>query len=130
MTIDSSPQPPTPVIPAPAVNRFRRPTTKRQQVKAELWAARLGFCGELQLDAITKAAGGLPDGLAPHPFHFQHMKEQANIRRQPSSQSSERLTRLWQRFFMDFGFMRASTDDFSRLDSKRDRMVKSFDRYN
>ena len=130
MTIDSAPQPPPPVAPAPTVNRVRRPTTKRQQVEAELWAARLGFCGEWQLDAITKAADGLPDVLAPHPFRFQNIKEQANVRRQPASHSSERLTRPGQRFFMDFGFMRASTDDFSRPDSKRDRVVKSFDGYN
>ena len=31
---------------------------------------------------------------------------------------------------MDFGFMRDSTDDFNRPDSKRDRVVRSFDGYN
>ena len=130
MTIELAPQPKLSAPVAPVVNQIRRPTTKRQQVESELWAARLGFCGEWQLDAITKAADGLPDVLVPHPFRFQNIKEQANIRRQPASHSSKRLTRPGQRFFMDFGFMRASTDDFSRPDSKRDRVVKSFDGYN
>ena len=129
MTIDSTAPSSKPVPVSAQAHKVRRPTTQRQQLEAELWAARLGYCGEWQLDAITKAADGVPDVLAPHPFRFSDVKEQANVRRQPASSSAPRLNHKGQRFFMDFGFLRASTADFARPDAKKDRVISSFDGY-
>ena len=38
------------------VFNLKKPTSNAKQLEAELWAARLGFCGEWQLDAITAVA--------------------------------------------------------------------------
>ena len=83
------------------VFKLLKPTSKSKQLEAELWAARLGFCGEWQLDAITKVADGLPTNLHPHPFRFIDHKEQASIRKQPASNSAERADRAGARFFCD-----------------------------
>ncbi len=37
--------------------------------------------------------------------------------------------KVWRRFYMDFGFMRASTSNFSRPNNKSDRIVLSYDGY-
>ena len=49
------------------------------QVEEELWASRLVFFGEWQLDAITKAADDIPNVLASQPFRFIDSKEQVAI---------------------------------------------------
>jgi hypothetical protein len=129
MTIDSTAPSCQPVPVTPRANIVRCPTMQRQQLEVKLWAARLGYCGEWQLDAITKAADGVPVVLEPHPFRFSDVKEQANVRHQPASSSAPRLNHKGQRFFMDFGFLCASTADFVRPDTKKDQVIRSFDGY-
>ena len=54
----------------PTIHKLKHPTTKSRQLEAEIWAARLGFCGEWQLDTITANADGLPPKFRPHPLRF------------------------------------------------------------
>jgi len=42
----------------------------------------------------------------------------------------ERLPFIGHRFYMDFGFMRVSTSDYTQPDAKRDHVVQSFDGFN
>ena len=65
-----------------------------------------------------------------HPFRFLDYKEQATIRRQPAGGTVDQTPMIGKQFYIDFGFMRASTSDFSRPDPKRDRVISSFDGFN
>ena len=112
--------------PAPS-SKVGRPTSRRSQLEAELWAARLGFCGEDQLCQITSAAEGLPAKLHPHHFRFIDSKEQARIKRQPASSSTERISKKGGCLYMDFGFLRSSQSDYSRTNKKNDCVIESFD---
>ena len=112
---------------APLSSKVGRPTSRRSQLEAELWAARLGFCGEDQLHQITSNVEGLPGKLHPHPFRFIDSKEKACIKRQPASSSTDRTSKKGERFYMDFGFLRSSKSDYSRPDKKSDRVIESFD---
>ena len=107
-----------------------KPVSPKQQLQSELWAARLGFCGEWQLDVIPGCATGLPNQFDYHPFRFIDHKERARIRRQAAGRTAERLDEIGARFYMDFGFFRASNSDFSRPTAAKDRVVQSHDGYN
>ena len=111
----------------PMIHKLKHPTTKAGQLEAELWAARLGFCGEWQLDNIAANADGLPPKFCPHPLRFIDTKEQASVRKQPAKKDSEWTQRAGARFYCDFGFLRASTSDYAKPDEDEDRVVKSFD---
>ena len=65
-----------------------------------------------------------------HPFRFVDFKEQARIRKQPVGRNPVRVCSCGQRFYMDFGFIRASAADLPRPKSTDDRVVKSFDGFN
>ncbi len=54
----------------------------------------------------------------------------ASVRKQSSGMNPEKVTKRGQRFNMDFGFMRASTDDYTRPDKSKDWVAQSFDGYN
>jgi hypothetical protein len=90
---------------------------------------RLGSPGEDQLDMLPGNVGGVPPGFHYHPFRFIDWKEEARIQKQAALRSAERTTESRRRFYMDFGFMRASTSNFSRPNTKRDRVVLSYDGY-
>ncbi len=45
-----------------------QPTNLACQLESELWAARLGHCGEDQLIALATQADGLPNSFKFHPF--------------------------------------------------------------
>lgn len=134
---------PTPLPPPPKTAPFSVPTPKtvhptglthrqRQQIEFDLWQARLGHCSEWQLQVLPQMADGTPDKFAAHPFASYDAYNQARIRKMPplKGRHPSRATDKSQRFFMDFGFMRASTSDYSRPDPKRDRVVTSFDGFN
>jgi len=104
-------------------------TTSRRILDAELWAARLGFCSEWQLQQIPSHADGTPTKFYPHPLRFVTHKEQARIRKQPVGSDPEQACLPGQRFSMDFGFMRASSSDYSSPNIATDRVVESFDGY-
>jgi hypothetical protein len=105
---------------------------KEKQIEADLWQARLGHCSEWQLKVLPMSADGLPSQFHPHPFASYDHYNQARIRKRPATRGKHpsRAVRKRQRWFMDFGFLRASTSDFSRPDKDRDRVVTSFDGYN
>ena len=104
-------------------------TTSRRVLDAELWAARLGYCSEWQLAQIPLHADGTPTKFYPHPLRFVTHKEQARIRKQPVGSGPEQAILPGQRFLMDFGFMRASSSDYSTPNIETDRVVESFDGY-
>ena len=89
----------------------KRPTTAASRLEAELWAVRLGHCSEWQLDKLPGHADGIPNKFRYHPLQFVDHKESANIEKQPKGGVAERTTERGARFYMDFGFMRASAED-------------------
>ena len=108
----------------------RKPVSKADLLESELWAARLGFCGESQLDALPGNVEGIPTQFQHHPFRFIDFKEQARIRKQAAGRKAQRLDGIGDRFYMDFGFMRASNDSYTRRNKAKDRVVRSFDGFN
>jgi hypothetical protein len=85
--------------------------------------------GEAQLDALLHHVDGIPPVFEYHPFRHIDFKEQAYIRKQPARKSAERLPDCGSEFFMDFGFMRASTDNYKRPNKTTNRVVQSYDGY-
>lgn len=100
----------------------------RRVLESELWAARLGFCSHWQLTQIPKHATGTPPKFFPHPLRFIDHKEQARIRKRAAGTTSNPARHPGQRFGMDFGFIRASRDDYSNSPSTS-RVVESYDGY-
>ena len=92
----------------------RKPVSKADLLESELWAARLGFCGEGQLDALPGKVEGIPTQFQHHPFRFIDFKEQARIRKQAAGREAQRLDGTGDRFYMDFGFMQASNESYTR----------------
>lgn len=107
----------------------RRPVDQRRILESELWAARLGFCDGWQLDVIPLGATGTPNQFEYHPFRFIDFNEQAQLRRQAARRTAQRVRGVGQRFYFDFGFMRATTQDYGRPNPKTDRVVESHDGY-
>ena len=87
----------------------------------------LGSPSKDQLDLLHGNVTGIPPGFQYHPFRFIDWKEEARIQKQAAQQSAKCTTEAKQRFYMDFGFMRASTSDFSRPNKKTNRVVTSCD---
>lgn len=115
-------------VPEPAtVHSTRlRPVTAAQQLESELWAARLGYCGEDQLHVLPLHSTGIPK-LHCHPLRFIDWKEEAHIHRQPAGGPAVRTDEAGARFFMDYGFMRASSGDLLHPSTTSDRVVESYD---
>ena len=116
----------------PAPNTARRPsrfapTSKSKQVESEVWLLRLGSPGVHQLDVLPGNVTGLPSVFEYHPFRFIDFKEQARTRKQAAQRSALRTTERKRRFYMDYGFMRSSTSDYSQPKKGVDRVVKSYD---
>ena len=120
----------TPLVP----NTIRRPsrfnpTSKSKQVESEVWLLRLGSPGVHQLDALPGNVTGIPLVFEYHPFRFIDFKEQARIRKQAAQRSAVCTNERQKRFYMDFGFMRASAADYSSPHKGTDRVVRSYDGY-
>ena len=113
--------------PHPAPSKLPKPTTRAKQLEAELWAARLSFPAEWQLDVITGAADGLPAKFAQHPFSQNMDKADAGISKQPIGHTPTQVTKRGERFYLDFGFMWASTFDYARPTATDDRIIASYD---
>jgi hypothetical protein len=90
---------------------------------------RLGSPGEDQLDLLHGKVKGIPPGFQYHPFRFIDWKEEARVKRQAAGRAVERTSETGRRFYMDFGFMRASSSDYSKPDKSIDRVVDSWDGY-
>ncbi len=107
-----------------------RPTTKSKQLESELWLLRLGSPGVSQLDHLPGNATGIPSDFDYHPFRFIDFKEQARVRKQAVQRSALRVSERKRRFYMDYGFLRASTPDLQQPTTKGgDRVVFSHDGY-
>jgi len=111
----------------PQTSRFQ-PTTKAKILESATWSLRLGACHETQLRALPQHALGLPKHFEFHPFRYIDFKEQARIRKQPVGRNPN-VSERGKQFHMDFGFLRASSEDFRKTNLKTDRIVESFDGY-
>jgi hypothetical protein len=74
---------------------------------------RLGCPGKDQLDLLPGNLTGIPHTFQYHPFRFIDWKEEARIQKQAALRSAKRTTEIKQRFYLDFGFMRALTSNFN-----------------
>jgi hypothetical protein len=94
-------------------------------VESEVWA--LYFCsqGEHQLDALPQHVIGTPSSFEYHPFHHIDFKEQAYICKHAAGRSAERIQLCGTAFFMDFGFMQASADNYKCPNKTTDKVVLS-----
>jgi hypothetical protein len=89
----------------------------------------MGGCNEDQLDKLTQHAVGIPSKFEWHPFRFVDFKEQARVWKQPMGQDPNKVAERGRRFYMDYGFVRASNEDFDRPTKKKDRVIELFDGY-
>jgi hypothetical protein len=89
------------------------PVTRNCMTELEVWVLCLGSLGEQQLDMLLGNVTGTPPGFQYHPFCFIDWKEEARIEKQAALRSAERTTECKRRYYMDFGFMRASKSNFS-----------------
>jgi hypothetical protein len=103
------------------------PVSKSKQLESELWLLCLGSPGIYQLDVLPGNVTGVPAKFDHHPFWFIVFKAQAQIQKQAAQQLVVRTPERKHCFYMDFGFMRASTTDFSKRDKSKDHVVHSYD---
>jgi hypothetical protein len=105
------------------------PTSKGKLIESELWLLCLGSPGVQQLDKLPGSVNGTPPDFDYHPFWFINFKEEAKVWKQAAQRSAVRTTKRKQRFYMDFGFIRLSTSNYSRPMTSTDRVVFSYDGY-
>ena len=79
---------------------------------------------------LPSCVDGVPTQFEYHPFRYIDHKEQAYIRKRAVQRKARKLPLCGQRFYADFGFLRASTDDYARPSDDEDRIVQSFDGFN
>jgi hypothetical protein len=103
------------------------PATKSKQLESEHWILCLGSPGVYQLDHLPGNATGLPTEFDYHPFQFIDFKEQARICKQAVQRSTILTPECKHHFYMDFGFLRASTSDLTPQTRSGDRVVYSHD---
>jgi hypothetical protein len=72
---------------------------------------------------------GTPKSFKYHPFCLIDFKEQAYIRKQAAGRMAERIPTCGAEFFIDFAFMRTSTEDYKRPNKATDWIVMSYDGY-
>ena len=90
------------------------PTSKSKQVESEVWLLCLGSPGVHQLGNLPGNVTRLPSVFDYHPFHFINFKEHVRIWKQAAQRSAVRTTDCRHHFYIDFGFMQASTSNYSR----------------
>jgi hypothetical protein len=103
------------------------PASKAKILESETWYLRLGGCSETALEDLTEHAIGLPKSFEWHPFRFIDFKEQARIQKRPVGRNPTRVAERGRRFYFDFGFIRASNEDYSRPTKEKDRVIESYD---
>jgi hypothetical protein len=94
-----------------------------------VWLLRLGSPGVRQLDLLPGCATGIPSTFRYHPFHYIDHKKQASIKKLPAQPSLVCTSKRKRNFYMDFGFMRASTLDYACPNKLTDWVVSSYDGY-
>ena len=115
--------------PEPLARHHRKyhPVSRDHVTESEVWMLRFGSPGEDQLDLLPGRVTGIPAGFRYHPFRFIDWKEEARIQKQAAQKSAERTTEIKRRYYMDFGFMRASTSTYGQPNKAEDRIVLSHD---
>lgn len=107
----------------------KRSTTPSAQLASELWALRMGCPGMTTLQKTAKTTSGIDGDIVPHPFRYSDIASDAKTRRTPATTDTfHPASRPAERFHMDFGFMRASSDEYRKVKGKP-RIVESFDGY-
>jgi hypothetical protein len=121
----------TSLEPPPIQQRHKsyEPVLLDRITESELWMLRLGSSGEDQLNLLPGNNTSIPKKFDYHPFQYIDWKEEARVQRQKALKSAERTVETWQRFYMDFGFMRASSSDYDGQDKSRACVIKSWDGY-
>jgi len=94
-----------------------------------VWLLRLGSPGVCQLDLLPGRVTGIPTDFRYHQFHYIDHKEHASVKKQPVQFSVVCTPECKCRFYMDFGFMRSSTSDYTRPNKSTDQVVSSYDGY-
>jgi hypothetical protein len=94
-----------------------------------VWALRFGSPGEHQLDVLPKHVDGMLPVLEYHPFCLIDFKEWAYIRKQPAGTMAACIPTRGSEFFMDFGFMWASADNYRQPNKSTNHIVMSYDGY-
>jgi hypothetical protein len=118
------------VPPLPCSRVQTRPTNLARQLKSELWATCLGHCSKDQLIALATRADGLPNSFEFHPFRHIDWKVQAPIHKSAARQQACKVDEAGAPFYMEFGFICASSDDYQCPNTQSDRIVDSYDGYN
>jgi hypothetical protein len=126
-SIDRVVAPSPPDIPSSCRGCRFAPASRSKLTESETWMLRLGSPGQDQLDLLPENVTGVPPGFQCHPFRFIDWKEEARVQKQAAQRSSERTTESRQRFYIDYGFMRASSSNYSHPDNTKDRVVLSYD---
>jgi hypothetical protein len=106
-----------------------RPTTLARQLESKLWASHLGHCGEDQLTSLATRADGLPNSFEFYPFRYINWKEQAQVCKRAARRKAQKVNDAGARFHIDFGFIRATSVDYSQPNVTSDRVVESYDGY-
>jgi hypothetical protein len=88
-----------------------------------------GSSGKRQLDVLLIHVVGTPPVFEYHPFRYIDFKEQAYIRKRAAQRTADCIPTCGAEFFMDFGFMRSSTEDYKCPNKSTDRVVNSYDGY-
>jgi hypothetical protein len=90
---------------------------------------RFGSPGEHQLDVLLQHVIGTPSVFEYHPFQYIDFKEQAYIRKQAAQCTAEHIPTCGAEFYMDFGFMRSSTEDYKRPNKDTNHVVMAYGEY-
>jgi hypothetical protein len=90
---------------------------------------RFGSPNKHQLNLLPRNVIDTPAALEYHPFCYFNFKEQAYIRNQAEQQTAECILTCGMEFYMDFGFLLSSTDDYKQPNKATDQMVMSYDGY-
>jgi hypothetical protein len=88
-----------------------------------------GSPGKHQLDVLPLHVIGTPPVFEYHPFQYIDFKEQAYICKQAAWCTLECIPTCGAEFYMDFGFMQFSTNDYKCPNKATDCVVTSYDGY-
>jgi hypothetical protein len=105
------------------------PTTKARQIESEVWMLRFGSPGKHQLKFLPWHVTGTPTVFEYHLFCYVDFKEQAYICKQAAQQTAKCIPMCGVEFYMDFGFLGSSTENYKRPNKATDRIVLSYDGY-
>ena len=88
-----------------------------------------GSPGEHQLDLLPSHVDGTLPRFEYHPFCHIDFKEQAYVRKQLAEKKAARIPGCGSEFFTNFGFVRASSDNYKQPNNALDCVVTSYDSY-